>query len=352
MRRWARVLPLLPCMAAILALSTVPAVARSEATLRRSGADSQCTRIILLGTGGGPVARKFRSQPANLLIVDGKPYLIDAGAGVVRQLVWAGFQPPQIRTIFLMNLHIDHEAGLESLISFIWFNSSMVGRIRPAVQLYGPPSTRFLLHSALAFLSVSERIFSSEMALAPAAPMFNAHDIDRDGTFYQDGRIRVTAVENALYHFKPGTPSYGRDKSYAFRFDTPQGAVVFTGDTGPSAAVTRLARGAQVLVSEVIDPQAVISQMEASGRMAPTLLREVTYHMEHEHLTPDAVGRMASAAHVKAVILTHFGPGLDSETTTTQYTAGVERHFSGAVIPGADLLEYDLCGLAGDRLAK
>src|SRR5665213_269686 len=75
------------------------------------------TRLILLGTAGGPNVRRFRSEPANLLVVDGTPYLIDAGPGVARQIVWAGFQLPQIRTVFITHHHIDHSAGLVSLIS-------------------------------------------------------------------------------------------------------------------------------------------------------------------------------------------------------------------------------------------
>ena len=47
------------------------------------------TRIILLGTAAGPIMRISRSQPATLLVVDGRPYLIDAGSGVTRQLVRA-----------------------------------------------------------------------------------------------------------------------------------------------------------------------------------------------------------------------------------------------------------------------
>ncbi len=335
-----------------LGAAWLPAAAQSGGAALRNENGSLCTRIILLGTGGGPVARKFRSQPASLLVVNGKPYLVDAGAGVVRQLTLAGFQPPQIRTIFITHHHIDHDAGLEPLMSFIWFNSSVTGRLRPVVQIYGPPRTRYLVHAALDYLGVPERIFRSEMNLPPAAGMFDAHDVERDGTFYDDGTIRVTAAENTHYHFRPGTPSFGKDESFSYRFDTPQGAVVFTGDTGPSPAVIRLAQGARVLVSEVIDPPAVIRQMELAGHMPPALAKQATYHMEHEHLTPDEVGNMASAAHAQVVILTHFGPGLDSETTTTQYTAGVKRHFSGTVIPGRDLLDYDLCGSAHGRLAK
>lgn len=334
----------LQSLSACILLWATPALAQTPGGATRGGNDSRCTRIILLGTGGGPVARKFRSQPANLLVVNGKPYLIDAGAGVVRQLAWAGYQPPSIRTIFITHHHIDHDAGLEPLMSFIWVNSSMTGRLRPVVEIYGPPRTRYLVRAALTYLGVSERIFRSEMNLPPAAPMFTAHDVARDGMFYDDGTIRVIAAENTHYHFRPGTPSYGKDLSFSYRFDTPNGAVVFTGDTGPSPAVVKLARGARVLVSEVIDPAAVIRQMEQAGHLSPRLAQQATYHMEEEHLTPENVGKMASAAGVGVVILTHFGPGLDSETTTTQYTAGVESQFSGPVIPGRDLFEYDLCG--------
>lgn len=88
------------------------------------------TRIILLGTGAGPIPRKLRSQPASLLIVDGIPYLIDVGNWVARQLVSVGFEP-----------------------------------------------TTQLVRSALDFLSVSVRIFSSEIPMLPLEGRFEAHDI-------------------------------------------------------------------------------------------------------------------------------------------------------------------------------
>jgi hypothetical protein len=39
------------------------------------------TRLITLGTAGGPVPRAKRAQSSNLLIVNGTPYLIDAATG-------------------------------------------------------------------------------------------------------------------------------------------------------------------------------------------------------------------------------------------------------------------------------
>lgn len=308
--------------------------------------DSHVTRLILLGTGGGPIPRKLRSQPASLLVIDGRPYLIDAGAGVVRQLAWAGFEPHEIGTIFFTHLHFDHEAGLEPLMSFIWMDRNM-HRMFSAhpVQIYGPPATRYLVHAALNYLSVSERIFLSELPGGPAAPMFQAHRFDRDGVVYRDHGVCVTAVQNTHYRFKPETPAYkAGDQSYAYRFDTPAGSVVFTGDTGPSQAVTRLAEGADVLVSEVIDEAAMARFGNRQAPLPPQADRQRSFHMLHEHLSPQEVGKMAAQAHVRMVVLTHIVPGLDNETDTSAYTEGVEKHYSGPVVAGKDLFEYDLTG--------
>jgi ribonuclease BN (tRNA processing enzyme) len=69
--------------------------------------------------------------------------------------------------------------------------------------------------------------------------------------------------------------------------------------------------------------------------------KQMALHMAREHLTPEEVGRMASAAHVKMVILSHFVPGNSIEDMSI-FTAGVKQRFAGPVIAGKDLFEYDL----------
>lgn len=309
--------------------------------------DVGMTRIILLGTDGGPRAYPARAEPGNLLVVDGVPYLIDAGPGVERQIALAGLQLGGVRTIFITHHHIDHDGGLPALMSMIWFDAAWDDRTPPPVQIYGPPATRFLTGAALDYLSVSERIFRSGVpALPPAAGSFRAHDIERNGEFYRDGRVTVTAAENTHFHFKSGSAATGRDLSFSYRFDTPKGSVVFTGDTGPSQAVTELARNADVLVSEVClcdSPAAVhpTDTSDAGRRNAAAMDKEEDFHMHNEHLTPEEAGRLAAAAHVKVVILTHFVPG-DGKADPTRFTAGVMKYFAGPVIPGKDLLEYDI----------
>ncbi len=125
--------------------------------------------------------------------------------------------------------------------------------------------------------------------------------------------------------------------SFSYRFDTAAGSVVFTGDTGPSDAVTRLAKGADVLVSE--------ASLPGGGGARPTtgspLARELANHMAQEHLTPEDIGKMAPAAGVKTVILTHLVIG-NSPDAAERLKDGVRQYFSGTVIVGHDLLKFDL----------
>lgn len=334
----------------LAAMAASPGATQATAsTGPASAATVPSTRIVLLGTTGGPGIKRTRSNPASLLIVDGTPYLIDAGAGVLRQLALAGYAPWQMRTVFITHNHMDHNAGLEPLISYSWYSLNQNLGVTnaksplPPVQIYGPPSTKFLVHTSLQFLSVSERIFEANYnnAYAPADNMFVGHDITKDGVFYDDGKVKVTAVENTHFHFKPGQLAYRMgDRSYSYRFDTPNGSVVFTGDTGPSPAVTKLAQGTDVLVSEVLDAELLKGQW--LRQYHHPLSGATLLHMQREHLSPEEVGKLAEQAHVKMVILYHIVPGLDTETDSTPYTAGVKRYYSGPVIEGSDLMEYDV----------
>jgi ribonuclease BN (tRNA processing enzyme) len=308
-----------------------------------TAAASASVRLILLGTNGGPGPIASRSEPANLLVVNGTPYLIDAGAGVERQIVLAGFKTEDIRRIFITHHHIDHNGALVPLVSTIWFETAWHNLARPAVEIYGPPSTRYLVGEALAWLGVSERIFRAGVPdLVPAQSMFQAHDIADDGEFYHDQNLRVMAIENTHFHFKSESAA-GPDKSYSYRFDTPAGSIVFTGDTGPSEAVTHLAEKANVLVSEVClcsEPGAVTAGFNQGNQQDTRLKEEEAFHAAHEHLTPEEVGRMAAQARVHAVILTHFVPG--DERDMSKFTKGVQSTYPGPVIAGQDLFEYDL----------
>ena len=295
------------------------------------------TRIILLGTAAGPIPRKERSQPANLLIVGGRPYLIDAGNGVARQLAHVGLMPADVRTVFITHHHTDHNADIGALMSFTWIEDAKRNdKSAPPVRFYGPAATSDLVKAAYDYLSVAERIFRAGVPMPPAAGRFEGHDITGEGVFYRDDRLVVTAVENTHYH----GAAPGPDKSYSYRFDTPDRSVVFCGDSGPSEALMRLASGADVLVCEVNDLDASMNALAATTKMPPQALQAVRAHMSKKHLAAEELGMLAQKAGVKSVVLTHISPGLDGETDASRYTDGVRKHFSGTVTAGRDLMEF------------
>lgn len=176
--------------------------------------------------------------------------------------------------------------------------------------------------------------------MLPLEGRFEAHDIAADGLVFRDDRVRVTASENTHYHFAHGSAAYGKDKAYSYRFDTADRSVIFTGDTGPSEELAKLADGADVLVSEVVDVDAMIKFMVETMHMPEKAQAAMRFHIEQEHLPPEEVGKLAAKAHVKAVVLTHLSPGLDAETDASRYTDGVRKYFSGTVIAGRDFLEF------------
>ena len=78
------------------------------------------TKLILLGTGGGPRPRQISSQPAQVILVNGTPYVVDCGNGVARQLVLAGVPLPKLRHVFITHHHSDHNGDFGNLIWLAW----------------------------------------------------------------------------------------------------------------------------------------------------------------------------------------------------------------------------------------
>ena len=117
--------------------------------------------------------------------------------------------------------------------------------------------------------------------------------------------------------------------------------LLVTGDTGPSAAVERLGKDADLLVSEVIDLPVILESLKRRGTATAINLQPLIDHMAQEHLTPENVGKLAAAAGVKKVILTHFAqpPGMEP-INRKRILAGIRLHYKGPVAFGDDLASF------------
>ncbi len=295
------------------------------------------TRLITLGTAAGPSLRPNRVQSSNLLIVNGALYVVDAGDGVARRLADAGIAPREIGTIFITHHHDDHTAGLGTLLSIAWDRN----RTKP-INMYGPPRTEELVKAAVQYFTISAEIRIADGGCTiPIAQVFFGHDVGT-GVIYQDANTKVTAVENSHFDFHNGGRGSDKHKSYSYRFETPHRVIVFTGDTGPSDTVTELAKGADLLVSETSSCQERKQAMINDGRwqaMTPAEQAGIMRQATQGHMTLDVIGKMATRAKVKTVVLTHLSSRVGSDDYTP-WAEEVKKHFSGQVLIAKDLMEF------------
>ena len=293
------------------------------------------TRLITLGTSAGPPPRAHRAQSSNLLTVNGTHYVVDAGDGGARRLAKAGISVREIGTVFITHHHDDHTAGLGTLLSVAWDQN----RTKP-IHVYGPPRTTELVTAAVQYFTISAEIRIADGGRSISlAQVFFGHDVGT-GAIYEDANIKVTAVENSHFDFHEG-PAAGKYKSYSYRFETPDRVIVFTGDTGPSDAVIKLAKDADLLVSETSSCQGRMQEMADDGRwqaMSPAEQAGIVRQMTQGHMTLDEIGKMAASANVKTVVLSHLTH--KSGGDYTPWADEVKKHFSGQVIVAKDLMEF------------
>jgi ribonuclease BN (tRNA processing enzyme) len=293
------------------------------------------TRLITLGTSAGPPPRAHRAQSSNLLIVNRALYVVDAGDGVARRLAKAGINVREIGTVFITHHHDDHTAGLGTLLSVAWDQNRT-----KQIHVYGPPRTVELVKAAVQYFTISAEIRIADGGrTVPIAEVFFGHDVST-GIIYQDDNIKVTAVENTHFAFHDG-PAAGKHKSYSYRFEAPDRVIVFTGDTGPSEAVTELAKGADLLVSETSSCQGRMQEMVDDGRwqaMSPAEQTGIVRQMTQGHMTLDEIGKMAASANVRTVVLSHLTHKRDGDYTP--WAEEVKKHFSGQVLIAKDLMEF------------
>lgn len=119
--------------------------------------------------------------------------------------------------------------------------------------------------------------------------------------------------------------------SFAYRFDTPDGSVVISGDTGADTRgnLQRLAHGADILVHEVID-EVWIDVLAATG--VPEALIE---HLRAVHTKICEVGGVAEDCGVKTLVLNHIVPG----NAPKGHLVKAKENFSGTLIVGEDLIQ-------------
>jgi ribonuclease BN (tRNA processing enzyme) len=283
--------------------------------------------MTLLGAGvPTPTPRRFGS--AYLLDVAGRSLLIDCGPATTYKLTLAGRRTPEISLLLFTHHHFDHNADYPCFVLTRWDQDVD----QTPLRVYGPPPTAELTRAlfdppdgawvpdwkARVEHTGSQRVFANRGGTLPRRPP-QVDAVDVGATFVlEENGFSVRAADTA--HAQPLL------ESVAYRVDSDEGSVVFTGDTEPVDDVVELARGADMLICMCWDTDAA---MEAEG-----LSRGMTG-------TPSAA-RLAAQAGVQDLVLTHIGPSLDAPAVREEALREATRAFDGRIVFGEELQALDV----------
>jgi ribonuclease BN (tRNA processing enzyme) len=294
-------------------------LAGAAAAVATPAAAADAPKLILLGTGGGPGPKANRAATSQAIVWNGKTYIVDCGDGVARQMAAAGLAFSSLRALFITHHHSDHNADYGNLLWLAWAST-----LTSPVDTYGPPPLTAMTRQFLELNAFDIETRIADEGRPPLAPLIRPHEITRDGVVMRDGDLTVTA---ALVDHPPVLPAF------AYRFDAPGRSIVISGDTAKSANLIRLARGADVLVHEVLYMPA-LDRLTAQFPNARTL-RE---HLVASHTSCEDVGRLATEAGVKTLVLSHLVPGGPPIIPDDAWRDAVAPYFKGELIVGRDLM--------------
>lgn len=296
-------------------------------------APAPASAFVTLGTNSGPVPNPSRAEPANLLQVGGKNILVDVGDGAAWQLSKIDVPLQSVDAVLISHLHFDHTGGLFALLS------QRYQALSPReIAIYGPPGTKELVAGLVASITSSSELAMNLRQRSGGGPADGIKVVEvGGGANFAIGDAKISTAANSHYVLTV-KPDDARRISLSFRFDVPGRSIVYTGDTGPSAAVEQLAKGADLLVSEIMDPELSLAARKAANPELPGMaLAMIGSHFRKQHLSPKEVGLLASRAGVKALVLTH---NAIPESGLAAAKAAIAESYKGPVTFAADLDKF------------
>jgi ribonuclease BN (tRNA processing enzyme) len=255
-----------------------------------------------------------------VILVEDRAYVVDCGDGVAQRLVAAGVPLANLEKVFLTHHHSDHNADYGNLLLLAWASG-----LKTRVDTFGPPPLERMTRLFFEMNAFDLETRVADEGRPPLPPLVAARDVAKSGVVVEDSRVKVQAV--LVDH--PPIPI-----ALAYRFDTADLSIVVSGDTAYSESLLELARGADVLVHEALYVPG-IERTVGKVANAPGLLE----HILRSHTTAEDAGRLAAAAGVSTLVLSHLVPADDPLVAEEHWLAEARKHFRGNVVVARDLME-------------
>ena len=276
---------------------------------------AQDFKVTLLGTGNPrPVMSRFGPS---ILVEAGKEKLVfDCGRGASQRLDQLKIPFSEITALFLTHLHSDHTVGIPDL----WLTGWVMGRTTP-LAVWGPEGTKAMMqHLQEAYVFDIHIRRDVDTKLPGAGAEVVAQDIE-EGVVYNSAGVKVTAFLVDHGEIKP---------AFGYRVDYGGHSVTLSGDTRPSENLIKFAHGTDVLIHEVIDP-------EAFGETVSTDTLEQRKKIIEHHTTPEQAGIVFTRVKPKLAVYSHIVPpdvpGVIPHTRKT---------YAGPLEVGEDLMSIEI----------
>lgn len=275
------------------------------------------TKVLILGTGT-PTPVADRSGPGVAVIVNGEAYVFDAGGGMVKKAQQANLtmhltelDPQAIKYLFLTHLHSDHIHDVSELAAARWWS-------RPQrLAIYGPQGIAHytdLINQAAKIEADIRAAGTPEQLITDREGYLATATEIAAGLVFQNDDIKVEAFTVPHGEIRP---------AFGYRVTTADKMIIISGDTSYSEELAQMAKGADILIHEVMSGDALSTQSEFWQ----------LYHGA-SHTTATDVGRVANIAQPKLVVLYHI---LFFTASAEEIVAEVNRTYKGKVVLANDL---------------
>lgn len=223
--------------------------------------------LTVLGSGSG-VPLPERASAGYWLRAPGLSALVDCGSGTLRRLAEAGGDYREVDAVCMTHVHADHVGELPLLLHALKATPGF--RREKPLHLYGPPGFAAFFENLVVPVAAPKHL---DVRVAEVAPAFTLGGVD----------VRTLPTVHSP-----------RMASRAYRFEHGGHSIVVTGDADWDAPLVDFARGADLLVADCSFPDA----LKAPG-----------------HLSAGECGRLAVAAGVGHLVLSHLYPVPDGHET-------------------------------------
>jgi ribonuclease BN (tRNA processing enzyme) len=317
------------------------------------------TELVLLGTAGAPLPVAGRAGISSALVVDGRVFVIDCGRGTPSGFADAGLDFARLDGVFLSHLHADHTGDLAGLLLYPWGVRVGPDGPVPPVRVYGPgrpaqvpageagfgrqttihpelpaPGTTDLVGHILAGYAYHLNVMPLDAVMPDPGRLVRATDIVVPARAPGQPQVPAVVLDDGGVKVRAATVTHGHAvPAFAYRFDTPDGSVVFSGDTTVNEDLIALARGADILVHHVAD----LGYLQRHGWAGAALDRMAGLHTDITQ-----VGGVAERAGVGELILTHYLPAEPGAVSERDWAERAGLGFSGRTTAGRDGLRRTL----------